>query len=465
MEPKPSLVEERLVKAHLIAAAGFILVVVATGLLYSLQFLGRYPFPGIEFLSPGRVRMVHTNAIAYGWLLNGLLAGAYWATPRLSGQPIFSRRLGWLIFWVLQTLVLTAALGILGGYAQGVEWGETPTFVDPFVTVGLILIAANFLLPVLKENRSEPLYVSRWYFTGAVVWVVLVYSMGNFIPQYFVPGAAGAAIVGNFIHDLVGLLVTPFGWGLMYYFVPVILKKPVWSHTLSLMGFWGLAFFYPMQGLHHFMWSPIPMHVQYSAVVATIGIEVVVTTVLANFLLTLRGKGDYLRTNYPIRWFYTGMIFYWITCFQCAIQVTLAAQKLIHFTDWVVGHAHLVMFGVFSFWIIGVATELWPRLTGREWYSQRLHAWAYWLCTLGLALMFIVLTIAGVVQGATWWGLSPFIDSVLFSVPFWWVRTFTGIMITAGILAFLYNLWRTARSAPVLAVEAKVIHTPASVAG
>jgi cytochrome c oxidase cbb3-type subunit 1 len=445
MNAQRPLVDYPLVKGHLIASIIFLLLVLVTGLLYSLQFLSRYPFPDVEFLSPGRVRMVHTSGVAYGWLLNGLLAGVYWASPRLTGQPLYSRRLSWLIFWVLQALIVASAVGILAGYAQAIEWGETPTFVDPLVSAGLVLIAVNVLLPILKENRETPLYVSRWYFIGAVVWIVMVYIMGNFLPQYFVPGAAGAAIAGNFIHDLVGLLVTPLGWGLMYYFVPVILKKPIWSHTLSLMGFWGLAFFYPMQGLHHFMWSPIPMHVQYSAVVATIGIEVVVTSVLANFLLTLRGKGDLLRTNYPIRWFYTGMIFYWITCFQCAIQGTLTVQKLIHFTDWVVGHAHLVMFGVFSFWLIGIITELWPRLTGQEWYSQPLHAWVYWLSTLGLALMFIDLTIAGVVQGFTWWGLNPFIDSVLFSVPFWWVRTLTGIMITAGIALFIYNLWQTAR--------------------
>lgn len=453
MTAQRELVDHRLVTAHIVAALVFLVVAVAAGLLYSLQFLGRYPAPGIEILSPGRVRMLHTQAVAYGWLLNGLLAGAYWAVPRISGHPVLSRGLSWFIFWAVQAAVLATAGGVLGGYGQAVEWGETPVFVDPFITVGLILLAVNLIPPILKAGRDAPLYVSLWYFTGAVVWTVMVYIMGNFIPQYFVPGAAATAIVGNFIHDLVGLLVTPLGWGLMYYFVPVIIRKPIWSHSLSLMGFWGLAFFYPMQGIHHFMWSPVPMYVQYSAVVATIAIEVVVTTVLANFILTLRGSGDFLRTNYPIRWFYTGMAFYWLTCFQCAIQVTLTAQKLIHFTDWVVGHSHLVMFGVFSFWVLGVMTDLWPRLTGRAWYSQALHGWAYWLNTLGMILMFVDLAIIGVAQGFLWWSLTPFIDSVRFSIPFWFVRTLSGVMITAGILLFAYNLWMTARGSVVYRTE------------
>lgn len=446
MNNKQSLVDYNLVAAHFAAGLVFLVMALAAGFLYSLQFLGKYPLTGIEFFSPGRIRMAHTNVIVYGWLLNGLIAGMYWAIPRISGYAVLSKTLSWSIFWMLQSLVLAAAVGILAGFAQGIELGEAPIFVDPFVVLALALMAINFIHPIIKAGKDAPLYVSLWYFTGACVWIVLVYIMGNYMPQFFVPGAAGAAIAGNFIHDMLGLLITPVGWGLMYFFVPTIIKKPIWSHSLSLMGFWGLAFFYPMQGMHHFMWSPVPMHVQYSAVVATIALEVVVTTVLANFIMTLRGSGNYLINNYPIRWIYTGMVFYWITCFQCAVQATLTVQKLIHFTDWVVGHAHLVMFGVFSFWLIGIITELWPRLTGKEWYSQSLHGWAYWLATMGLIIMFIDLVIAGVMQGFIWWGLNPFMDSVRFSAPFWFVRTMSGLMIIAGILCLIYNLYMTAMS-------------------
>ena len=131
----------------------------------------------------------------------------------------------------------------------------------------------------------------------------------------------------------------------MYYFVPILLKKPIWSHGFSLVGFWGLAFFYPLQGIHHFLYTPIPMFLQYGAVISTIAVEFVVATVIVNFFGTLYGSGRAVVTNLPIRWFYTGMILYFVTCFQCALQVTLTFQQLIHFTDWVVGHAHLVMFG------------------------------------------------------------------------------------------------------------------------
>ena len=139
---------------------------------------------------------------------------------------------------------------------------------------GLLLVAINFVAPIART--SGPLYVSLWYFLAAFVWTFLTYAMGNFIPQYFVSGTSAGAVGGLFIHDLVGLFVTPLGWGMMYYFVPILLKKPIWSHGLSLVGFWGLAFFYPLTGIHHFLYTPIPMFLQYGAVISTIAVELVV---------------------------------------------------------------------------------------------------------------------------------------------------------------------------------------------
>ena len=153
-----------------------------------------------------------------------------------------------------------------------------------------------------------------------IVWLALTYLMGNIIPEWVLPGAAGAAVTGLFIHDLVGLYVTPLGWGLMYFFVPLILQRPIWSHSLSVIGFWALAFFYPLGGVHHFLLSPIPDYVEFGAISTTIAIEIVVTTVVVNFFMTLRGKWSALRTNMPIRWYYAGAIMYFITCFQCAFR-------------------------------------------------------------------------------------------------------------------------------------------------
>ncbi|MFM8408951.1 MAG: cbb3-type cytochrome c oxidase subunit I, partial [Alphaproteobacteria bacterium] len=295
VEGRP-LVRYDLIRAHLTASAVFMLISMLGGLSYSFQLHNLYPFGGIEWLSPGRVRMVHTNMAAYGFIANAFIGGMLFAIPRLTRRPILSDALGWVIFAAWQLILVLTIGGQLLGYGQAIEWGETPVFVDPLVMVGLVLLVINMAAPIVT-TKEEGLYVSLWYFLAAFAWTGLVYFMGNYLPQFWVPGTAGAAITGLFIHDLVGLFVTPIGWGLMYFFVPMLLRKPIWSHALSLIGFWGIAFFYPMQGVHHFLFSPIPMYAQYGAVIATIAIEVVVLTVIVNFFGTLHQRSDAMRGN------------------------------------------------------------------------------------------------------------------------------------------------------------------------
>lgn len=437
------LVNEKIVLWYFIASLVYLLIAMFAGFLFSLQLLQSYPFAGIEIMSPGRWRFVHTNGVAYGFIANAFLGALHWAIPRMTYRPVLSKKLSWFILIAWQAIVLTTVVGLLAGHAQAVEWGETPVYVDPVALLGLILVAINFLPSIF--SMKGPMYVSLWYFIAAFVWTVLVYAMGNFIPQYFVGGTASGAIMGLFIHDLVGLFVTPLGWGLMYYFVPIILKKPIWSHGLSLVGFWGLAFFYPLNGIHHFLYSPIPMFLQYGAVIATIAVELVVTTVIINFFGTLKGRGDMLRTNLPMRWFYIGMVFYFTTCLQCAFQVTLTFQKIIHFTDWVVGHSHLVMFGVFGFWILGIMTHLLPRLLGATgWYRPSWNAWHFWLTGIGILVMFFDLMIAGLIQGFMWRDLAPWETTIIASTPFWLIRTLSGVMIIIGQFMFVYNILMTA---------------------
>ncbi len=435
------LVIEQLVIWYFLASLAYMTISMLGGFLMALQLVDKNPLRGIEWLSPGRWRMIHTNAIAYGFLANAFLGALHWVVPRLTLRPVLHRGLSYFIFAAWQVVVLSTAIGIMLGEAQGLEWGETPTWIDPLALVGLLLVAINFLTPIVQTRG--PMYVTLWYFTAAFIWTFLTYAMGNFIPQYFVSGTSAGAVGGLFIHDLVGLFVTPLGWGLMYFFVPILLKKPIWSHGLSLVGFWGLAFFYPLTGIHHFLYTPIPMFLQHGAVISTIAVEMVVLTVIINFFGTLVGTGQAFMKNLPIRWFYTGMVYYFLTCLQCAMQTTLTFQALIHFTDWVVGHAHLVMFGVFSMWLLGIMTYLFPRLLKQDWYSRKLCEWHYWLSAVGLIIMAGDLTLAGVFQGYWWASLQPWEVSVEGSVPFWMVRIYAGLALFIGQILFLYNIYMT----------------------
>lgn len=449
------LVSHGLVKWHIIAGLFWLGVAMLGGLVYALVLMKHDPLPeDVEVLSRGRIRMLHTNMIAFGFLVNAFFGMLCWTVPRLTGKRLTSTALGWLIFIAWNAIVALTFIGIATGNAQAVEWGETPhafpfpwLSVDMLVVVGAVLLWVQFYPPIIF-SKERSMYVSLWYFSAGFIWLGLTYIMGNFFPQFLVAGNAAGPLLGLYIHDLVGLYVTPMGWGMMYFFVPIILKRPIWSHALSLVGFWGLAFFYPLQGVHHFLGSPIPMFAQYSAVVSTIAIEIVVTTVVINFFMTWRGTPSdspgSLKNSFATRWFWIGALNYFITCFQCAFQVTISFQNIIHFTDWVVGHAHLVMFGVFSFWIYGMIDHLWPKLTGRDWYSRKLQGWHFWLTAIGLWSMFLTLTAGGLIEGYMSYHLVPR-ETILETLqPFWRFRSITGVMIFFGFICLVVNMLLTA---------------------
>ncbi len=448
------LVHKGLAAWHLGAAVVFLLTAMSWGFVVSLNFLGLYPFEGIELLSYGRVRLLHTNEIAYGFLVNGFIGAMYYAVPRMTGRPVLSKGLGWLIFWVWQSVMVLTSVGQLMGTAQAVA---TPTGfapgmfemnfipIDFLIQIGAVLVAVQFFSSIVRSSHKR-MYVSLWYISAGLVWLILTYAMGSTLPEWTFAGSAGAATVGFFIHDPVGLFVTPMGLGLMYFFVPIILRRPIWSHALSVLGFWALALFYPLGGVHHFLLSAIPESLQYGAVISTLAVEIVVTTVVVNFFGTVWAQGEAIRENLPLRWIYTGMVCYSIACLQCALHMTLTFQEIIHFTDWVPGHAHLVMLGVFAFWLMGIITWLWPRLTGHEWHDRRLNHAHYWLSLIGMGIMFVDLTVAGVVHGLMFKGMAPWMDIIRSLRPFWILRTFAGGLIVLGQLLWAWNLYKTARS-------------------
>lgn len=462
MENNRPLVPQKLVTAHLLIAVLYIFIAVLAGLTFSLQFIDLYPFKGIALFSPGRVRMVHTQAVAYAWLANAFFGILYYMIPKLTNKHVLSEKLGWFIFYAYNTLILLTVALILGGHAQGLEWAETPKILDPFIALVVVLYVVNMVTSIWRA-REKPFYVSVWYVLAALIWTPLVYLMGNFLPEYVFAGSSGAAISSMYIHDLVGLFVTPIGTAMIYYLMPVLLKRPLFSHALSLIGFWGLAFFYPLNSTHHYLYSPIPMWSQYAGIVASVGIHVVVYTVVFNVIATMAQDWRRVWTEIPLRFLLVGTIAYLITCVQCAVQVTLSVQKIIHFTDWVVGHSHFVLFGVFSFWCFAWIYYLLPRLLKTPMYSQSLMNWHFWLSVVGIFLMQFDLLIAGLVQGMMWANLSPFIDSVAASIPFWWVRMFSGMMIFVGESIFIINVYMTWRQSRAVSASSPMPVTPAPV--
>jgi cbb3-type cytochrome oxidase subunit 1 len=446
-------VEARLVRAHGFAAVAMLFVAIAFGIFASAELLWPGLSGGISFLSWGRLRYDHTQGILFGWLGNAFLAFLYHAVPILSGRPVTSARLGQWLFGLWNfAIVVPGWLLVLAGFSQPLEWAEFPVIIDGFVVLALLLSAIQFLPPFFARGL-EDLYVSSWYVIGGLVFTILAYPMGNFVPE-FVPGAAGAAFSGLWIHDAVGLFVTPLALAIIYYVIPAASRRPVYSHFLSMLGFWLLFFLYPLNGTHHYVYSVIPMSAQIGAITASALLGVDVIIVVANLLLSLRGSGWFPR-DIPLRFAGTGTVWYLLVSIQGSLQAQMAVNRAVHFSDWVIGHSHLAMLGFATFAAAGGLAHAWQRIPSAR-YNSRAMAWSYWLLSAGLVVMVIHLTIGGLVEARQWQSSLPWIDSVRAARPFWFVRTLSAIPIVAGFLAFLLGLVSGPRGAGLAAVEQSV---------
>ena len=328
-------VESSLVYAHGLAAIVTLLISVGFGALASIELLVPDLAGNSPWLTWGRLRYDHTQGIMLGWLGNAFFAFLYHGVPVLTGRRVTSVKLGQWIFGLWNFAVVAPGwILVLAGFSQPLEWAEFPLVIDVFVVLALILALVQFLPPFFSRGL-EDLYVSSWYIIGGLVFTLLAYPMGNFVPE-LVPGARGAAFSGLWIHDAIGLFVTPLALAIIYFVIPAATRRPIFSHFLSMLGFWLLFFLYPLNGTHHYVFSVIPMSAQIGAIAASTLLGVDVILVVANLLLSLRGAGWFPRDP-ALRFVSTGTVFYLIVSIQGSVQAQMAVNQSVHFSDWVVG--------------------------------------------------------------------------------------------------------------------------------
>ena len=427
-----------LIRWHGYAALASVLYVALLGLVMSIKFHAPDWLGGVPWLSWGRLRYAHTQGLFFGWLGNAFLAFLYFAVPRLAGRPVTSVRLGWALFAAWTGLVVLPGWALVqAGVSQPLEWAEFPLPVDAAATLGMLLACIQFVAPLLRARVSS-LYVSAWYILGGLTFTLLAYPVGNVVPEYL-PGAQGATFSGLWIHDAVGLFVTPLSLAIAYAVIPAVSGRPIYSHFLSMIGFWLLFLIYPLNGTHHYVFSSIPMEAQKGAVVASVYLGADVILVVTNLLLSLRGRSAAAAADTPLRYVWVGTIAYLIVSLQGSAQATMPLNRFVHFSDWVIGHSHLAMIGFGSFMALGGLLHAW-RLTPGCRYNLRLAGWSFWLLALGLAGMVLDLTAAGLVQGQLWRGDLPWMDSVRASAPFWWVRSVSGFVLLAGFVSVVAAL-------------------------
>ena len=427
-----------LIRWHGHAALITVLISALLGILVATKFNFPTFLGGHSWETWGRLRYNHTQGIFFGWLGNAFIAFCYFVVPRLTNRPVTSRKLGWVIFCLWNfVVVLPGWILVCAGFSQPLEWAEFPIIVDVFVILAFLLMLVQFVMPLLRVPAGD-LYISGWYITGGLVFTSLAYPIGNLVPE-FAAGAKGAAFSGLWIHDAVGLFVTPLALSMAYYVIPAVTRRPIFSHFVSMMGFWLLFFLYPLNGTHHFVYSAIPMSAQRGAIIASIYLGLTVTLVVANLLLSLRGSADKVGSNVALRFVWFGVVAYLLVSLQGSIQSLMSVNRFIHFSDWVIGHSHLAMIGFASFTAAGGLAHVWSSLPGAR-YNARAMNWAYWLLAIGISLMVIDLTAAGLVEGQLWVSRAPWIDSVRAMHPYWLTRVVSGIPIIAGFLLFWIGL-------------------------
>lgn len=434
-----------LIRCHGHAAVVTVLISALLGILVATKFNFPTFLGGHAWETWGRLRYNHTQGIFFGWLGNAFIAFCYFVVPRLTNRPVTSRKLGWAIFWLWNfAVVLPGWILVCAGFSQPLEWAEFPIIVDVFVILAFLLMLVQFVKPLFSVPAGD-LYVSGWYITGGLVFTTLAYPIGNLVPE-FAAGAKGAAFSGLWIHDAVGLFVTPLALAMAYYVIPSVTKRPIYSHFISMMGFWLLFFIYPLNGTHHYVYSAIPMSAQRGAIIASVYLGLTVVLVVTNLLLSLRGSSDKVGGNVPLRFVWFGVVAYLLVSLQGSIQALMPVNRFIHFSDWVIGHSHLAMIGFASFIAAGALAHVWSSLPGVR-YNARAMNWSYWLLAIGLSLMVIDLTAAGLVEGQLWVSRAPWIDSVRAMYPYWLTRVISGIPIIAGFLLFWTGLLTGPRNA------------------
>ncbi|MEB3286423.1 MAG: cbb3-type cytochrome c oxidase subunit I [Vampirovibrionales bacterium] len=398
-------------------------------------------------LAFGRLRPLHIHGVLFGWLSSAYIACMFYIVPVLSGHKkngqncLWSEKLANITVVVWNLLVLAGAVSLMVGYTEAREYAELNGPFDWVVLAGLLLTGLNVYMTVFKGTERK-WYVSIWYFMGALFWFPIVYVIGN---RGFIQfEGLNDAIAGWFYgHNILGMWFTVGGVGILYYLLPKFSGNPLYSHTLSMLGFWTIGMFYAPTGTHHVLQAPVPEWLKAIAVISSVFLLVPVLTVLTNFFMTMKGKWHLAADHIGMRFAVAGGIAYLLTCIQGPFQATRAINWYLHFSNWVVGHAHLALLATFSFIVFAAAYFIIPKVTGRKMYSRPLAVWHFWLSLIGWIVMMISLTIAGLIQAAGWHFSIPIDQWIIELQPYMFVRFLSGVLIVAGQVLFMLNVYKT----------------------
>lgn len=406
------------------------------------QYVGmKFVWPemdSVSWLSFGRLRPVHTNTVFWGWASLAMIGLAYFVIARTSNTTIYSYKWAWRSWRLINLSVLVGNILLMAGINNG--GGEYREYIWPVAllfAIGLIYTFRNFYKTVAKRKIAE-IYISNWYLLGGLVWTIVLATIG-YLPNYQ-DGLGETVIQGYYMHQGVGMWFMTFTLGLIYYYLPSSLNKPIYSYSLGVLAFWTQMLFYTLIGTHHFVFSPLPWWLQTVAIVFSAGMFIPVVAGSTNFLMTMRGSWSEISKSYVLPFFLVGVIFYFVGSTQGSLQAFRFTNYVWHFTDFNVAHSHMTMYGIITFILWACIYAILPKITGKE-PKQFFVGVHFWLAFIGLFAYMISMMAGGTLKGLSWIDGDPFIDSVILMQPYWVWRAIGGSLMFLSHIMFAYNFY------------------------
>ncbi len=466
MEIEKFQYDNKIVKQFAYATMFWGIVGMLAGLVAALQLV----WPALNFETAqttfGRVRPVHTNAVIFAFVGNGIFMGVYYSLQRLLKTRMFSDFLSKVHFWGWQLIIVLAAITLLMGKTTGKEYAELEWPIDILITVIWVVFGWNMFGTILRR-RERHLYVAIWFYIATFVTVAMLHIVNSIeIPVSFwksyswYAGVQDALVQWWYGHNAVAFFLTTPYLGLMYYFLPKAANRPVYSYRLSIIHFWALIFIYIWAGPHHLLYTAVPDWAQSLGVVFSVMLIAPSWGGMINGLLTLRGAWDKVRDSVVLKFLVVAVTAYGMATFEGPMLSLKSVNAISHFTDWTIAHVHIGALGWNGFLTFGILYWLIPRMFNTKLYSEKLASTHFWIGTLGIVLYAVPLYWAGIMQSLMWKEFTPegqlkwqFMDSVTKMAPFYAARAVGGTLYLTGAVLMVYNIIKTVKAGSFVANE------------
>ena len=458
--------DNRIVKNFAFATLLWGVVGMLVGLLAAVQMYLPAANFGLPFTTFGRVRPLHTNAVIFAFVGNGIFMGVYYSLQRLCKAPMFSKKLSSIHFWGWQLIIVSAAVTLLAGYTTGKEYAELEWPIDIAITLVWVVFGINMFGTIL-QRREKHLYVAIWFFIATWVTVAMLHIVNSFempvslFKSYsWYAGVQDALVQWWYGHNAVAFFLTTPYLGIMYYFLPKAANRPVYSYRLSIIHFWALIFIYIWAGPHHLLYTALPDWAQSLGVVFSIMLIAPSWGGMLNGLFTLRGAWDKVREEPVLKFMVVAITCYGMATFEGPLLSLKSVNAISHFSDWTIAHVHVGALGWNGFLTFGILYWLIPRIYQTPLYSKKLAGTHFWIGTIGIVLYTIPMYWAGFTQAMMWKQFTPegtlafqFLETVTHIIPLYIVRSIGGLLYLIGIFVMVFNIVKTVGAGSLLAQE------------